>query len=697
VGIGRKAVGQRIEFSDAEARSARRLRQEVRTLDDMDFAVVKKVKRAIAWPRNVNARHQSAVDAIQNMRAEIAHLSQQHAALVAQLSLQHQAAVAQQGLWAEHHIHLAQKHDTLARCLDVLRAQHESLRDVFLRNIQSKSRLLAVRKANKVVLLDVDPALIDQFRGFSASRSDLISWAGLPDLSWAVVAADRQHWPIDAGDYVRDDIRRAGSDADALTWTYVVTSDEVSGAAMPGTAYRPELAASDTQRRRLFLLLGLRDPSLIRPLHDIEVHGETPSHYPPFEVGMPFEPSRSVSVPATPKKRSVLFVNPAYYNFRYLADSLRKRGWDAVAMGIIDPASDYARHFHGHDWNLFDPDPEAQLTKLQTAFHDIVGRFDMVHFHGMGNMSFFPYNYDTSIDHDRVPWDVLELKRRGVKVAYTITGCQDLTTQTAFRAWSPTTCPRCPWRDVPHVCSDHRLAAWGWKVQQLADLICIETDPPLEYRDTPAVFREPLSFAVDPDFWHPDLARSVPVPEEWREPKKPGEILIYHSVGNYETRTRNGVNAKGTGAVIAAIDRLAAEGHPVRLLFRREVPSIHNRWMLAQSDIIVDQLHYGRYGATGREGMMLGRPVVGHLNKTEARGLPPVRCIAESPIVNATEDTLYAALKRLVEQPEERARIGKQSRAHALQWWSKDVLAERYERVYDHVLTHGRPPLTLDP
>jgi hypothetical protein len=452
--------------------------------------------------------------------------------------------------------------------------------------------------------------------------------------------------------------------------------------------FDPATASFQVRRRRAIIELSSTDPDLTPLLLSVESNGVYPG-----PVSTTAAPPRS---PATPRRRSVLFVNPAYYNFYYLAKSLRQRGWDAVAMSSIDPNSAYARQFHGHDWTVFDSDSLAHREKLKKAFRIVANRFDMLHFHGVGAMSMFPDNHDTGVDHDAVPWDVLEMKRRGAKIGYSITGCHDLVTPSVFVGWSPGMCPKCPWRERPEICSDRRMSAWGWKLQQLADLICLETDPPLDFRDTQATFREPLSFAVDPDFWRPGLARETPVPDEWLEPKEPGEILIYHSVGNYELRTRNGVNVKGTGAVIRAIERLRQEGQRVRLLFRKDVPSIHNRWILAQADIIVDQLNYGRYGATAREGLMLGRPVVGRLNRNEPLGLSPVRCIAESPIVDASEETVYDALKRLVENPAEREAIGAASRTHALQWWARDVLAERYERVYDHLQRHGRPPKTLD-
>lgn len=597
------------------------------------------------------------------------------------------------------------QHQALEERLKVLSSRHESFVLSFLRRFPPQSRLLAVSKGARVCLLPVSPQVADEFAHFAPTRDTLRQWSTDAAMRWEIGVrqgafdeADPLDWPAGFADSISALIRFEGAADDATVWDHVVTSDAVADrpSGLP-LGFRPERAAPDIRRHRLMIVLGARDPALVPFLHALESDGEPAPIFPPFgEDPVPYASSTIPRPRPEPRKRSVLFVNPAYYNFKYLAQALRARGWDAMSMAIVDPQSDYARHFHGHDWNLFVPDANQQLTVLREKFKEAINRFDMFHFHGRGTMSFFTYNYDTTESYDRVPWDVLEMKRRGALIAYTSVGTPDLDLRTSFEAWSPTSCPRCSWRDRPDICSDYRSSSWRWKVQRLADLICMEGDAPLDLMDTPALFREPLSFAVDSDFWNPELARTVPVPDQWKEPREPNEILIYHSVGNYDVRTVGGVNMKGTGPILAAIERLKAEGFPVRLLFRTDVPSIENRWMIAQADIVVDQLNYGRFGATAREGLMLGRPVVGRLNKLEPGGIPPVRAIAECPIVDASEDTIFEVLKGLVQNPEQLKQLGRQSRDYAVKWWSKEVLAERYERVHDHLRAYGRPPRTLD-
>ena len=439
---------------------------------------------------------------------------------------------------------------------------------------------------------------------------------------------------------------------------------------------------ADTLRRRGLMLLGGRAPSLVELLKWLEGAGRDP-------LGARWAlPPVSQSTP--PPRRAVAFINQCYYNFTYMARALRKRGWDAVSVSLIDPDTPMAKLFHEVDICLFDADPKVMSQKVRDFFEEAAGRFGIIHGYGRGAFAVFPQYYDTTAAYDRVPWDMLELKARGAMISYSHSGCLDMVSQSTFKAWSPNACPRCSWRDRPDICSDQGNLAWGWKINAVADLICIETEPTMDFKGTARAFRDPLTFALDPDLWRPDLAP----PAELVRPREPGEVVIFHAVGNYRSRTLDGVNIKGTGAVIEAIDRMLSEGLPVRLDFVQDVPSKDMRFVQVQADIIVDQLNYGRYGAAAREGMMLGRPVVGRVNRAEPDGRDPSACILETPIVDADEDTIYEVLKTLVLDADLRRRIGEESRAHAIKWWSADALAERFEQVVDAV-RDGRMPADL--
>lgn len=389
-------------------------------------------------------------------------------------------------------------------------------------------------------------------------------------------------------------------------------------------------------------------------------------------------PLRSVEDDVAAGGRSVLFLHNAYYNFLHLAAALRRRGWDAVSVSIEDPSGPSASFYHGEDVNLFDADPELYRRKIEDFYATVAERFRMVHFYGRGHMSFFPAFFDNSEHYDVLPADFMNLRQRGVKIGYTVCGCLDGVAQSSVHRWSGA-CDKCVWQHEPAVCSDRRNLAWGHKVQSYCDLIATEGFPALDFQDTEKCFREPLTSALDPEFWKPDLV----VPERFRLARRPGELVVCHAVGNLQLRSRNGRNLKGSDAVIEAVERLKREGVDVRLEFLTNMSSTDVRFIQVQADVIVDQLNYGRYGAMARESMMLGKPTVCFLHKNEPSESRRLASIEECPLVSATESTIYDVLKGLLADPDRRKQIGSTSRIFALKWHAADACAERFERAYD--------------
>lgn len=384
------------------------------------------------------------------------------------------------------------------------------------------------------------------------------------------------------------------------------------------------------------------------------------------------------------KKRSVVFFRNSYYHFYYLAQALRKRGWDAISVSLDDPKGANQNFYHGEDLNLFSSDPNLFKKNLDNFFAMAKKRFQLFHFSGDGYLYFFP-EYHNQED----PPDIIEWRKLGKKVAYTVSGCNSATAQSSVAKWSMLdnngpVCGKCIWQSRSDVCSNEKNLAWGKKVAKYCDLIFTETLPALDYMDVSSkVIRDPLTMCLDPNFWHPDLQ----IPEEFLQDRTPNEILVYHAVGNYEMRTQNGRNIKGTPAVFAAIDRLKAEGFCVKLIFVTNMKNKEVRYIQAQADIIVDQLNMGRYGATAREGMMLGKPVICYINPREMNPSHELSCLKEAPLVSATEANVYDVIKDLIIHPEKRIAIGERAREYALKWHAAESCAERYEELCDRIIS----------
>lgn len=384
----------------------------------------------------------------------------------------------------------------------------------------------------------------------------------------------------------------------------------------------------------------------------------------------------------TPAKRSVIFLHNSYYHFHYLAQALRRRNWDVVTVSIEEPGVNHL-FYHGEDINLYSAEPYQFRRNINYFFKAAIQRYKLLHFANDHVMSFYPENF-TKTD----PEDIIEWKKYGNKLAYTTSGCNSAISQTNMAHWSGLSgkpvCDICPWQNNANVCSDKRNLEWSDKIEKYCDVIFAEQLPALDGMSLAKAIREPMTMCLDPVVWHPELE----IPAEYRIDRRPDEILIYHSVGNYISRTINGRNIKGTAAVIHAIEELQKQGYPVRLIFETDKPNKELRFTQVQADIIVDQLNIGRYGATAREAMMLGKPTICYINKNEPASHNQLTSLEEVPLISATEETIYAELKNLIENKERRLAIGKKSREFALKWHSADACAERYEIIYDQLMNN---------
>ena len=160
-----------------------------------------------------------------------------------------------------------------------------------------------------------------------------------------------------------------------------------------------------------------------------------------------------------------------------------------------------------------------------------------------------------------------------------------------------------------------------------------------------------------------DLRPFTPVPPSDRE-----RAIVVHAPSNREK--------KGTADVVAACEQL-----PVELDVVEGVPHDEARERYARADIVVDQLNAGWHGIFAVEAMALGKPVLTYLK-------PDVVAQAEQaygvkvPIVPTTKETLVEDLRRLVESPEERRRIGAASRAYVEAVHDSDRIADRLIEIY---------------
>jgi glycosyltransferase involved in cell wall biosynthesis len=160
-----------------------------------------------------------------------------------------------------------------------------------------------------------------------------------------------------------------------------------------------------------------------------------------------------------------------------------------------------------------------------------------------------------------------------------------------------------------------------------------------------------------------DLSTIEPVPPTGRD-----RPLVMHAPSS---RTR-----KGTEHIVAACAELNVDLEIVEGLDHREAFERYRR-----ADVIVDQLNAGWYGVFAIEAMALGKPVVTFLHDEAVRRTEEAFGV-KVPIVNATKQTLAAALRPVAESPEERRRVGAASRAYVEQVHDLERVTDRLLALY---------------
>ncbi len=387
------------------------------------------------------------------------------------------------------------------------------------------------------------------------------------------------------------------------------------------------------------------------------------------------------------RARRVLFPGQCYYNAWYLTRGLRDLGWKADLLNWdLSPTSQI--YYHGHDFTFALNSGRITEDTFDFFLASVYG-YDVFHFsnahaisYGSELQAYIAANFEPHAE-------IALLRGLGKSIVYTNNGCSDGVSQTAFASWGDApVCSICRWRTVPNVCSDDRNLHWGKVRNLMADYQCLSGGNRVDYNNDPRVHEEPEVYCLDAQFWHPDL--EIP-PDRLLPPSPSGTVRLYHAVGNAKERTtEDGVNIKSSHVYLPLIEALQREGVPIELISPSGVPNKEVRFLQAQSDIVVDMLSYGWFGANAREAMMLGKPVICWIRP---EWLESVRAeipeyADELPIVSATPDTVESVLRELIADPQRRSDIGARSRAFAEKWHAHTVAAERFNAIYLRLL-HG--------
>jgi hypothetical protein len=391
------------------------------------------------------------------------------------------------------------------------------------------------------------------------------------------------------------------------------------------------------------------------------------------------------------RRPGVLFVGQNFYHPYYLSLGLRELGWRADVLNW-DPNPAAQHHYHGQDFR-FEYRGRSDVLRHGAFYARALRRYDVFHFSNAHGLRFGESLHAFASRFGGPGAEIRLLRRLGKKIVYSNNGCLDAVRQSSFARWGPhVVCEDCRWRNEPSVCSDERNAGWGEYRNSLADYQCLMGGNRADFNRDPRVHEVPQFYCMDPDVWSPDLE----VPERHRIDLPASTVRIYHAVGDAATRSwgPESRNIKSTHLYVPVVEQLKREGHDCELLFFTDMPNLELRYVQVQADIVVDMLTFGFYGATTRESLMLGKPVVCYLRpawlEQMRRELPGY--VDELPVVSATPETVHDVLADLISNPAKRAEIGRRSREFALKWHSVDVGARRMDEIYRSLLDGTTEP-----
>lgn len=170
--------------------------------------------------------------------------------------------------------------------------------------------------------------------------------------------------------------------------------------------------------------------------------------------------------------------------------------------------------------------------------------------------------------------------------------------------------------------------------------------------------------------WLPQ-PQNVEALSRMRHKRDDGRVLVAHAPTNRQI--------KSTDLLIKAVERLQAEGFPVELDLIERVPWNECLERKSKADIYFDQVILG-YGCNALEAWGMGIPVIAGaadetLDEMERR-------FGHLPFYHATEETIYDALKELVESRELREQYGQIGHDYVRRYHDEPVVVEQLKRLY---------------
>lgn len=137
---------------------------------------------------------------------------------------------------------------------------------------------------------------------------------------------------------------------------------------------------------------------------------------------------------------------------------------------------------------------------------------------------------------------------------------------------------------------------------------------------------------------------------------------------------------KSTEPFLRAVERLQSEGYDLELDLIEKVSWKECLQRKASADLYFDQTILG-YGNNAIEAWGMGIPVIAGASERTLQEMRR-RFSNELPFYQATEATIYDALKAMVQSPDLRAEYGERGRFHVQKFHDQRVVVEQLKDVY---------------
>lgn len=189
------------------------------------------------------------------------------------------------------------------------------------------------------------------------------------------------------------------------------------------------------------------------------------------------------------------------------------------------------------------------------------------------------------------------------------------------------------------------------------------------------------------------LPSPIPV-QEYRQmgeacpPKDPSAPLV---VLNAVASEEHGLAHKGLAVIREAVRKVEMQGCPIEFRSLISTPYDEALRQYQQADIIVGQTHIGWYGKFEQECMAMGKPVITYINPDVVAAMELVGMIGEEgiPVGYIRQDDVASLVHRLIfliENPDERERLGQEGQAYVTKWHDAPRVMTTLEQDYAEIM-----------